>query len=188
MNEMKINNNKKLENIGRSHSADIDYKDFVKIYKECTKHPFSFLTIDTTLSGGDPLRFRKNLLILLLIKMIVTDQIKILDGKTKTNEAQYNLSREAPKISALSSKDLLNMNEYLTGEDLGCKPSVFEKVKFEYSSLSMTLSKTINPADNAKKPVKYDSGLRYGYYSFVEFKRDAGKLKKQHHLIQKVMR
>ena len=47
MNEMKINNNKKLENIGRSHSADIDYKDFVKIYKE--KHPFSFLTIDTTL-------------------------------------------------------------------------------------------------------------------------------------------
>ena len=39
----------------------------------------------------------------------------------------------------------------------------------------MTLNKAIKPADNAKKPVKYDSGLRYGSYSLVEFKRDAEK-------------
>ena len=57
---MKINTKGELEDIARSHSADIDYKDFVKIYRECTKEPYSFLTIDTT---GDPLRFRKNLLI-----------------------------------------------------------------------------------------------------------------------------
>ena len=34
---MKINNRKELQNIAINHSADIDYKDFVKIYRECTK-------------------------------------------------------------------------------------------------------------------------------------------------------
>ena len=33
----------------------------MKIYRECTKEPYSFLTIDTTLPASDPLRFRKNL-------------------------------------------------------------------------------------------------------------------------------
>ena len=42
----------------------------------------------------------------------------------------------------------------------------------------MTLDKVIKPADNAKKLVKYDNGLRYGSYSFVEFKRNAEKFKK----------
>ena len=59
---MKINNKRELQNIAINHSADIDYKDFMKIYRECTKEPYSFLTIDTTLPASDPLRFRKNLL------------------------------------------------------------------------------------------------------------------------------
>ena len=59
---MKINNRTNSENIAINHSADIDYKDFMKIYKECTKEPFSFLTIDTALPASDPLRFIKNLL------------------------------------------------------------------------------------------------------------------------------
>ena len=58
---MKINNKRELQNIAINHSADIDYKDFIKIYRECTKEPFNFLTIDTTLPASDPLRFRKNL-------------------------------------------------------------------------------------------------------------------------------
>ena len=58
---MKINNRKDLQNIAINHSADIDYKDFLKIYRECTKEPYSFSTIDTTLPASDPLRFRKNL-------------------------------------------------------------------------------------------------------------------------------
>ena len=33
---MKINNKRELQNIGINHSADIDYNDFVKIYRECT--------------------------------------------------------------------------------------------------------------------------------------------------------
>ena len=39
---MKINKNRELQNIAINHSADIDYKDFVKIYRECTKKPSSF--------------------------------------------------------------------------------------------------------------------------------------------------
>ena len=58
---MKINNRKELQNIEISYSADIDYKDFMKIYKECTKEPFNCLTIDTTLPASDPLRLKKNL-------------------------------------------------------------------------------------------------------------------------------
>ena len=58
---MKINNKRKLQNIAINHSADIDCKDFMKIYRECTKEPYSFLTIDTTLPSSNPLRFRKNL-------------------------------------------------------------------------------------------------------------------------------
>ena len=58
---MKINNRKELQNTAINHSADIDYKDFMNIYRECTKEPFNFLTIDTTLPASDPLRFRKNL-------------------------------------------------------------------------------------------------------------------------------
>ena len=59
---MKINNRKELQNIAINHSADIDYQDFIKIYRECTKEPYNFLTIDTTLPASDPLRFRKNLI------------------------------------------------------------------------------------------------------------------------------
>ena len=59
---MKISNKRELQNIAINHSADIDYKEFVKIYRECTRKLYSFLTIDTTLPASDPLRFRKNLL------------------------------------------------------------------------------------------------------------------------------
>ena len=59
---IKINPRKELQNIAINHSADIDYKDFMKIYRECTREPYSFLTIDATLPAGGPLRFRKNLL------------------------------------------------------------------------------------------------------------------------------
>ena len=58
---MKINNRKKLQNIAIDHSADIDYQDFIKIYRECTKGPYDILTIDTTLPASDSSRFRKNL-------------------------------------------------------------------------------------------------------------------------------
>ena len=36
---MKINNKRELQHIEINHSADIDYQDFKKIYRECTKEP-----------------------------------------------------------------------------------------------------------------------------------------------------
>ena len=72
--------------------------------------------------------------------MTVNDQIKILNRKIKQNKAQYDLDREAAKISALSSNNL-DKYEYLTGEDLGLKPSIVEQAKFEYSPLGKILIK-----------------------------------------------
>ena len=77
--------------------------------------------------------------------MTLTDELKILDDKIKANQTQYDLGREAAKISALSSKNLLEKYEYLADEDLGHRPSMLEKTKFEYSPLGAVL------ADNVKK-------------------------------------
>ena len=54
----KLNNKRELKNIAIDHSSDIDYKDFVKIYRDYTKEPFNFLTIDTTQPVDQ--RFKKN--------------------------------------------------------------------------------------------------------------------------------
>ena len=62
--------------------------------------------------------------------MTITDHIKILNIKIIQNEAQSDLGRKAAKISALSSNNL-DKYEYLTGQDLGLKPSAFEQAKFE---------------------------------------------------------
>ena len=58
--------------------------------------------------------------------MTVTDHLKSLDRKIMENEAQYDLDRKGAKISALSSNNL-DKYEYLTGEDLGLKPSTVEE-------------------------------------------------------------
>ena len=59
---MKILSKRELQQIALNHSSDIDFKDFMNIYKKYTKEPYSFLVNDTTLPSDDPLRFRKNLL------------------------------------------------------------------------------------------------------------------------------
>ena len=86
----KINNSKELQNIAINHSnsTDIDYKDFLKINRECTRKLYSFLTNDTMLPANDPLRLEK--IGFLLIKITVTDQIKILDRKIMQNETQFD--------------------------------------------------------------------------------------------------
>ena len=51
------------------------------------------------------------------------------------NEAQYDLDRKADKTSVYSSNGLPKY-EYLTGKDLGYKPSVAQQARFNYSSLT----------------------------------------------------
>ena len=46
----KLNKRRELQNIAINHSADIDYKDFVNIYRNCTKKTFYFLTIATVVN------------------------------------------------------------------------------------------------------------------------------------------
>ena len=57
---MKIQSKRELQNISQDNSGDIDCKDFLKIYKDCTKEPYYFMTIDITLPTSNPMRFRKN--------------------------------------------------------------------------------------------------------------------------------
>ena len=65
------------------------------------------------------------------------------------NEAQYDLDREAAKISALSSNNL-DKYEYLTGEDLAIKPSAVEKAELEYSPLGKIFNKGLSKDDKKK--------------------------------------
>ena len=59
---MKIPNKRELQQIAVNHSSDIEFKDFMKIYKKCTAEPYFFLVNDTTLPSDDPLMLRKNFL------------------------------------------------------------------------------------------------------------------------------
>ena len=81
--------------------------------------------------------------------MRVTDQTKIIDNKIKANQAQYDLNRLTAKISALSSGELRKY-KYLTGEDLGYRPSVFEQTKFDYSLLGKVFNKGLDEDDKKK--------------------------------------
>ena len=58
---LKVNNKRELQNIAINHSEDIDYNDFIKVYREFTKERYNVLAIHTTLPSINPLRFRKNL-------------------------------------------------------------------------------------------------------------------------------
>ena len=59
---MKIPNKRELQQTALNHSSDIDFKDFMNIYKKFTAEPYYFLVDDTALPSDDLLRFRKNLL------------------------------------------------------------------------------------------------------------------------------
>ena len=85
--------------------------------------------------------------------MTLSEQVKILDNKIKANKAQYDLDREVAKVSALSSGEL-GKYEYLTGEDLGYKPGVVEKVKFEYYPLGKVFNKGLDESDKKERHLK----------------------------------
>ena len=44
---MKIQNKRELQQIALNHFSDIDFKDFIKIYKKFTAEPYSFIVNDT---------------------------------------------------------------------------------------------------------------------------------------------
>ena len=85
--------------------------------------------------------------------MTIKEQIKILDNKIRQNRADFNLNRKNAEISALSSGEL-NKYEYLTCQDLGCKPDPVQKVKFEYSPLGQVFNKGLTMDEKQQMFVK----------------------------------
>ena len=83
--------------------------------------------------------------------MTVTDQLKIIGSKIKANQTQHDLDRLAAKISAYSSPNDLRKLEYLTGEDLGYKPSLIEQAKFDYSPLGKAFTKGLHKNEDKKE-------------------------------------
>ena len=113
--------------------------------------------------------------------MTVTDQIKILNRKIKQNESQYDLDREAAKISALSSNNL-DKYELLTGEDLGLKPSTIEQTKFEYSPLGKIFNKGLDKDDQKEGLFKRLKNVENVQKNKINNKDNKDKDKKNHQM------
>ena len=77
---------------------------------------------------------------------IITDQIKILNKKIMQNEAIYDLDRKATKMSTFSSNNL-GKYEYLTGQNLGLKPSTFKEANFVFSPFGNMFNKGLDKGD-----------------------------------------
>ena len=107
---MKILKKQELQQISFNHSSDIDFKDFMNLYQICTAKPYSFLVIDATLASDNPSRFRNNLL------ERIKQLIMTINDKIRNEKLQYDINREAAKISAWSSEKI-DKYEYLTSEE-----------------------------------------------------------------------
>ena len=59
---MKVPNKRELQQIAFNHSSDIDFQDFMDLYKKFTVKPYYVLVIDTILPSDSSSCFRKNLL------------------------------------------------------------------------------------------------------------------------------
>ena len=78
-----------------------------------------------------------------------------INDQIKDEKLQYNINREAAKISALSSGKL-HKYEYLTGEDIlpSNRQQIIEQTKFTYSPLGKAFDKQIKTIeDQSKKQV-----------------------------------
>ena len=94
---MKIPNKRELQQIAFNNSSDINFQEFMNLYKKSTTELYSFLVIDATLLSDNSSCFRKNLLETIWT-LIIT-----IEDKIKHEKLQYDVSREAAKISALLS-------------------------------------------------------------------------------------
>ena len=115
--------------------------------------------------------------------MTINEQVKILDGKIKANKAQNDLDRQAAKVSALSSGEL-DKYEYLIGEDLGYKPDVVKKAKFEYSPLGQVFNKGLDVSEKNEGLLKRLKNIEGKNEQQLDLIRDQGE--KQSDLIGKI--
>ena len=106
--------------------------------------------------------------------MTTNEQIKILYDKIKAYKAQYDLDRQAAKISSLSSCEL-EKHEYLTGENLGYKPDVVQKAKSEYSTLGQVFNKGLDTSERTEGLLKRLKNIEGKNEQQLEAIRDQGE-------------
>ena len=58
---MNIPNKRELQQIAFNRSSDIDFQDFMNLYKKCAAKPYSFMVLDTAPASNISSRFRKNI-------------------------------------------------------------------------------------------------------------------------------
>ena len=135
---MKIPNKRELQEVTSHHLSDIDFNDFMNLYKNCTAKPHSFLVNDTTLASDNSLRFRNNLL------ERTQQLIMTIDYKIKDEKLQYNINREAAKISTLLLGKI-DKYEYLARKEIfpSDQSRIIEQAKFAYSLLDKVFGKQI---------------------------------------------
>ena len=84
-----------------------------------------------------------------------------IDDQIKDEKQQYNINREAAKISALSSGEIRKY-EYLTGENIlpSNQQQIIEQAKFTYSPLGKGFEQQIKTIkDQGEKQVKKKQNL-----------------------------
>ena len=84
------------------------------------------------------------------------------DDQTRDEKLQYDIIREAAKMSALSSNKI-DKYEYLTGEDIlpSNQQQIIEQTKFSYSPLGKAFEKQLKTIeDQGEKQIKASNTLK----------------------------
>ena len=192
---MKIHNKRELQQIVFKHSSDIDFQDFMHLYKKCTAKPYFFFVIDTTFTSDKLLRFRKNI-VERIQKLIMTTGDKLRDEKL-----QYNINSEKVKISAAASRKI-DKYEFFTGEEIlpSDQSRIIEQAKFTHSPLGKAFEKqtktieeqgqkqvkaleVLKPEEN-KEEIKSVEGLFLKEMTTNEIKNEIDEIKKWEEILK----
>ena len=146
---MKTSNKRELQQIKSNNLSSIDFKDFMKLYKNNTEEIMNttifILVYHLTFSSDNALGLRTNLLL-----MSISDKIKTINNKIEQRKAQYNLDKQTATISALSSRNV-SKYEFLTSKDVLTDIYLLEKAatmkRFKYSPLGKELKKQTSVAE-----------------------------------------
>ena len=76
---MKIPNKTELKQVASNLSSHINFKNFINLYKDYTKEPYSFLASNTTLLADNP-----------IIKMSISEKLKLKQSITKSSKRKLN--------------------------------------------------------------------------------------------------
>ena len=129
---MKVPIKWELQQIVFNRSCDIDFQDFMNLYKKRTAKAYSFLVIDTTLSSNNTFRTENNLLERIWKLIIATDD------KIRREKLQHDIKRESHR--RYYPKKLWKYN-FFTGEEIltSSESQMIELAKFIYPSLGKAL-------------------------------------------------